>query len=151
MKSLCSHRDTTALLQRLRTLRPETTARWGRMSAHQMVCHLSDCCRMALGEKRVQHTPNLLERTLVKWIALYVPLRWPTGLVTRPEVDQLIDGTRPAVFAADLAQLIALLELTAHHQPVAPPRHPTFGKMSEGDWQRWGYLHADHHLRQFGA
>jgi hypothetical protein len=25
-----------------------------------------------------------------------------------------------------------------------------FGPMSERDWMRWGYLHADHHLRQFG-
>jgi hypothetical protein len=25
-----------------------------------------------------------------------------------------------------------------------------FGPMTEKDWMRWGYLHADHHLRQFG-
>jgi hypothetical protein len=28
--------------------------------------------------------------------------------------------------------------------------HPMFKKMSEGQWMRWGYLHMDHHLRQFG-
>jgi hypothetical protein len=28
--------------------------------------------------------------------------------------------------------------------------HPMFGEMTEKDWMRWGYLHADHHLRQFG-
>jgi hypothetical protein len=28
--------------------------------------------------------------------------------------------------------------------------HPMFGVMTVGDWRRWGYLHADHHLRQFG-
>ena len=28
--------------------------------------------------------------------------------------------------------------------------HPIFGAMSVKDWMRWGYLHADHHLRQFG-
>jgi hypothetical protein len=121
------------------------------MSAHQMICHLGDCCRMALGEKRVRCTPNLLERTLVKWIALYLPLRWPAGLDTRPEVDQEVDGTRPVDFVADLAQLAALLELTAQRQPVDPPPHPTFGRMSQGNWRRWGYLHIDHHLRQFGA
>ena len=27
---------------------------------------------------------------------------------------------------------------------------PMFGHMSEKDWMQWGYLHADHHLRQFG-
>jgi hypothetical protein len=28
--------------------------------------------------------------------------------------------------------------------------HPIFGPMSAAAWMRWGYLHADHHLRQFG-
>ena len=30
------------------------------------------------------------------------------------------------------------------------PAHPMFGPMTPEDWMRWGYLHADHHLRQFG-
>jgi hypothetical protein len=29
--------------------------------------------------------------------------------------------------------------------------HPMFGSMKRADWLRWGYLHADHHLRQFSA
>jgi len=29
--------------------------------------------------------------------------------------------------------------------------HPIFGQMTEKEWMRWGYLHSDHHLRQFGA
>jgi hypothetical protein len=28
--------------------------------------------------------------------------------------------------------------------------HSIFGSMTNQDWMRWGYLHADHHLRQFG-
>ena len=30
------------------------------------------------------------------------------------------------------------------------PRHPLFGRMTNGEWGRWGYRHVDHHLRQFG-
>jgi len=26
-----------------------------------------------------------------------------------------------------------------------------FGRLSDAAWLRWGYLHMDHHLRQFGA
>ena len=29
--------------------------------------------------------------------------------------------------------------------------HPVFGPMTRGAWLRWGYLHTDHHLRQFGV
>jgi len=30
------------------------------------------------------------------------------------------------------------------------PPHPIFGQMTRAEWLRWGYLHTDHHLRQFG-
>jgi hypothetical protein len=28
---------------------------------------------------------------------------------------------------------------------------PLFGELTPYQWLRWGYLHADHHLRQFGV
>ncbi len=28
--------------------------------------------------------------------------------------------------------------------------HPYFGNLTKWEWMRWAYLHADHHLRQFG-
>lgn len=75
MKTLARQRDKAKILQRLRNVRPESVRRWGRMSAHQMVCHLSDSFRMATGEKLVSDATSLLQRTMVKWIALYLPLR----------------------------------------------------------------------------
>jgi hypothetical protein len=122
------------------------------MSAHQMVCHLSDCFRMATGRKQVSEATGLLQRTVVKWVALYAPLPWPAGILTRPEVDQEIGGTSPIEFAADVAGLEALLDVvTAQAAAAGPPVHPIFGRMTNADWLRWGYLHMDHHLRQFGA
>jgi hypothetical protein len=153
MKTLARERDRIEILHRLRALRPESARRWGRMSAHQMVCHLSDACRMATGEKPVSSATSVVQQTIVKWIALYVPVRWPGGrLLTRPELDQEIGGTRPAAFAADVAQLETLLKQVAT-QTVAADRetHPVFGRMSKAAWLRWAYLHADHHLRQFGV
>jgi hypothetical protein len=61
-------------------------------------------------------------------------------------------GTRPVDFAADLAEVEALLEVvTAPGRSLDRPPHPVFGPMSEAEWLRLGYLHTDHHLRQFGA
>jgi hypothetical protein len=152
MKTLARHRDKAEILLRLREVRPESVPRWGRMSAHEMVCHLSDAFRMITGQKAVSHTASLPERTIVKWIALYLPLPWPAGLLTRPEIDQKLGGTRPVDFAADVAQLEALLEvITTETRPLDRQLHPIFGRMSEAAWLRWAYLHVDHHLRQFGA
>jgi hypothetical protein len=88
-----------------------------------------------------------------QWIALYLPVPWPAGtLKTRPEVDQEVAGTRPGDFAADVAALEALVEiLAARTVCVDGHPHPVFGRMSEAAWLRWGYLHMDHHLRQFGV
>ena len=152
MKTLARQRDKAELVDRLRALRPDSVRRWGRMSAHQMVCHLSDGFRMGIGEKPVSHVAGPLRRTLVKWVALYLPVSWPPGIRTRPEIDQELLGTRPVDFTADVAQLAALLELvTAQPDSFDRQRHPIFGRMSRADWLRWGYLHMDHHLRQFSA
>ena len=152
MKTLARDDCTTELLNRLRTVRLESAARWGRMSAHQMVCHLTDACRMALGEKRVTSASGPVKRTLVKWFALYGPMRFPPGIPTRPEIDQQCDGTKPSDFAADIAELERLVRVMAERPPRSDwPPHPIFGRMSRRAWMRWGYLHLDHHLRQFGA
>ena len=55
MRTLSRQRDAAELLRRLGTVRSSSVARWGRMSAHQMVCHLGDSFRMAIGEKPVAH------------------------------------------------------------------------------------------------
>ena len=152
MKTLARRADTTRIVQRLHTLRISSTRHWGRMTAHQMVCHVSDVFRMALGQQAATPATSVLRRTLLKWIVLYAPLRWPAGTIqTNPECDQEQGGTRPADFPADVAQLEALIEQfiagTGRHEW---PVHPVFGRMSDAAWLRWGYLHTDHHLRQFG-
>lgn len=151
MKTL-AHNDCRAeLVGRLRQARLDSVRQWGRMNAHQMICHLCDAFRMALGEKHVNDASTLARRTLVKWMALYLPWQWPPGIVTVPEVDQEAGGTRPVEFAKDLNDVEALLGLVASRAGKGNwPDHPIFGRMSERDWMRWGYLHTDHHLRQFG-
>ena len=151
MKTLARPRDKAEILRRLRTVRPEHRRRWGRMSAHQMVCHLSDALRMAIGHKAVSPATGLFQRTVLKWTCLYAPLPWPAGIATRPEIDQQHGGTRPVDFEADRAQLEALLERVTARTSFGGQAHPTFGVLSDTAWLRWGYLHLDHHLRQFGA
>ena len=105
---------------------------------------------MASGEKPTNDVSNVGTRTVLKWIALHLPLRWPPGVKTVQEVDQEVGGTKPLEFFADLAELEARVERFAA-QRGGWSAHPIFGRMSEAEWLRWGYLHTDHHLRQFGV
>lgn len=152
MKTLARPRDKAEIVQRLRAVRPESVRRWGRMSSHQMVCHLTDSFRMVSGQKSASPATGPFQRTIVRWVALYLPVPWPAGiLTTRPELDQEVGGTKPGQFAADVADLESLLDLfTERPGSLGGQSHPIFGRLSEAGWLRWGYLHMDHHLRQFG-
>jgi hypothetical protein len=151
MRTLARSDDLAELRRRLHSVRPDSAARWGRMSAHQMICHVADVLRMATGGRQVSTASGVLQRTLIKWIALYGPMPWPAGIPTRPEVDQECTGTRPADFAADVAAVEALLGRVAAQRDGTWPVHPILGPLSHRAWLRWAYLHTDHHLRQFGA
>lgn len=153
MKTLANQRDREAILNRLTTLRSDSERRWGRMTSHQAVCHLCDSFRVSLGLRETQPVnAGPLKRRLIKWGALYLPVPWPKGVPTRPENDQLIGGTAPATFEGDRRELLRLIEqFSRSSEALAAAFHPMFGRMPVSEWQRWGYLHADHHLRQFGA
>jgi hypothetical protein len=151
MKTMARANDKAEILGRVKLVRHDSVRRWGRMSAHQMVCHLSDAFRHVTREKSASSTSTILGPTVIKWIALYAPLPWPRGVPTRPEMDQDAGGTKPAEFAVDLAALEQLIEVIASRpMDYDWPAHPFFGTMSRSAWLRWAYLHMDHHLRQFG-
>lgn len=151
MKTMARAQDKEEIVRRLRTIRADSGRRWGRMSAHQMICHLSDSFLAVTGQRHVSPASGPFQRTVIKWIALYAPLKWPRGIPTRPEVDQEVGGTKPSHFAADVTQLEMLVELITTRKGCFGPTHPIFGNMSNTDWMRWAYLHMDHHLRQFGC
>jgi hypothetical protein len=152
LKSLTNQTDKDEVLRRLANISSPSPRRWGKMTAHQMVCHLADSFRGVMGEKPLSRAPGPLPRTLMKWIGLYVPLPWPHGIKTRPEMDAQLQGTPPGEFGADLEELRRLLErFTRRPREFTWHPHPIFDHMSDWEWARWGYLHMDHHLRQFGA
>lgn len=150
MRTLSNARDRNELLQRLTNVRPDNQAIWGVMSVHQMICHLSDSFRAALGEKEVNSSTGLFRRTLLKWAALWFPAPWPHGFKTRPEMDQRQGGTPPIEFASDVETLRNLFARFCAFEGKFVP-HAILGPMSRAERMRHAYLHIDHHLRQFGA
>jgi len=138
------------LIVRLERLTPETPGKWGKMDAHQVICHLSDSFRAVMGPG-VPSMATPLSKTVIKWVALNAPLKWPQGVPTRPEVDQFIGGTKPVEFARDRHDLKTLMADFATRTSGSLQPHPIFGTLTTREWHRWGWRHMDHHLRQFGA
>ncbi len=150
MKTLLNDRDRKEVLHRLSKVRSDSKRRWGSMSAHQMICHLSDSFRAALGERHISPSSTLFKRSIYKWAALWMPLQWPYGIKTRPEMDQQQSGTRPTEFASDTAKLRTLFDQFCSSKGEFAA-HAILGWMSRIERMRHAYLHMDHHLRQFGA
>lgn len=149
-KDIANPAQRAAIVARLRRLSPDSRRQWGRMTPHQAVCHLSDAFRSMMSDSPITSIATPLSRTVIKWIALNAPMKWPPGVKTMPEVDQEIGGTKPLEFARDRQDLETLMEQFATKQGADLQAHPMFGRMETKEWRRWGWLHMDHHLRQFG-
>ena len=111
MKSLGNVSDKQEVLTRIQLLQPNSPRGWGKMTPHQMICHLNDSFKSVIGEREVLgDKSNLLTRSVVRWIALYAPLKWPHGVPTMPENDQEQGGTSPEDFKSDLNDLTEMIE-----------------------------------------
>jgi hypothetical protein len=149
-KTLANAADCEQIRRRIAALAPESPRRWGSMSVGGMLCHVDDSYRAVMGQMPFSMTKLAIPQGMAKFLALRSPMRWPRNLMTGESVRQGGGGTPPVEFAQDRARLLETFDrFCACSQLVTV--HPMFGSMERADWLRWGYLHADHHLRQFSA
>jgi hypothetical protein len=152
MKTLANPKVKAEIARRMQSIDPARQRRWGKMSAHQMICHVSDVFRSSMGEREASRASSWIPRLLMRCTVLWLPFPWPPGFPARPEWDQMIGGTTPTEFEADLAELHRLFErFTQQPRTFEWREHAIFGHMNDAEWQRLGYRHMDHHLRQFGV
>ena len=139
MKTLATVADRQEILSRISSLSDIDERRWGKMTVHQMLCHLNDSYGIGLGEKIASPASGLLQRTLLKWIALESSLRWGKGFPTRPEVEQGKGGSVPIEFQRDREFLVTTVVRFCDHLPDPParpaaPRDPDGFQASKGPW-----------------
>ena len=150
-KTLANPPDADAIFARLARLTPEARRQWGTMTPNEMLCHLADAFRTPLGEQTPRPMSVLgLPAPVAKWLALSVPLPWPRGVKGAPESDPRRGGTKPVQFETDRERVVTMARRLMAEASDAHP-HPMLGPMTRADWLRWGWLHMDHHLRQFGV
>ncbi|HPS77678.1 MAG TPA: DUF1569 domain-containing protein [Thermoanaerobaculaceae bacterium] len=150
MKTLFNPPMAAAIRERMARVRPDTHPRWGRMNAAQMVCHLTDSFRVALGEVPVAFKPNPLTFYPLRWLLVYV-LPTPKGKIPTTPEFQL---TKPADWQADLQAWNDACDRFIQRGGSADSEwgvHPAFGHLSAREWGRLTHLHFNHHLTQFGV
>jgi hypothetical protein len=134
------------LLARFGKLTPDARPAWGQMTAAQMLAHLADPMKTAMGTKPVTVKPSAFSNPIVRTLIIYY-LPWPKNAPTAPEFVH----AHQEHFGENLAALrITLEEFAAAGEGKGRAPHPAFGKLSGKAWGRLIYRHLDHHLRQFG-
>jgi hypothetical protein len=148
MKSMWDTDAQREVHDRLTTLSADRRARWGKMSTQQMVCHLGESLRMALGELKVAPKNLPIRYPPLKQLIIYLA-PFPKNAPTAPE---LMIAATPNAWTRDVGDLQTLVDRFAARGKHGPwPDHPAFGRLSPRAWGVLVYRHMDHHLRQFGT
>ena len=67
MKTLLNPVDKEEILRRLNNVQPASQRRWGSMSAHNMICHLSDGFRLYMGERPAKSISIPVPRAIINF------------------------------------------------------------------------------------
>ena len=136
-----------ALQARIASLRVDSPALWGNMSAPEMLHHLNLAIGSGLGYFTLEDSSHLLSRTMVKILVLRVLKRFPKNTRT----PSILEVRGDFDFAKEKGLLLEILQ-KAHNSPEDKDwqAHTYFGRMGAKDWSRLVVMHCDHHLRQFG-
>lgn len=147
MKTLFDERLRSAMLARIERVTTESRPQWGKMNAEQMLAHLSEALRMAVGELPAKSKKLPLRFSPLRELIIYV-LPWPKGAPTAPELLPS-DSRSVETSKSELRRLLA--EFGGRATRDDWPEHPAFGRLGRRGWGRLAWRHLDHHLRQFGV
>lgn len=151
-KSVADPQVLEEVVARIGRLTPDTRPRWGTLTAAELLCHLGDNMEMALAIRDVPAPgPHGWQSRLAKMLILGTNIPFPKGVTTRARLDPRREGTKPVEFERDRRRVIdGVRALAARNGKEPGPTHGRFGPMTMADWQRQGFRHTDHHLKQFG-
>ena len=147
MKTIWEETARRELVGRLEKLSATTTPKWGRFDVTQMVQHLGDPMRAAMGEMEVAPKNGPLRNPVLRYLIIYW-MPWPKGAPTAPEFIPARGGD----FELNRCEFKRTLDLFVRYTQENPPKaHPAFGELSREHWGVLTHRHIDHHLTQFGV
>ena len=147
MKTIFNQEGRNEIVDRLNHVDGSNTPVWGQFTCENMLAHLADSMRMALGQLAVKPSNLPIRHWPLNRLVVYVlpiPKNGPTApeLIARPGESVEVEREANIRLLNELAEVLGRYEW---------PVHPAFGRLSEKAWGVLIYRHMDHHLRQFDA
>jgi hypothetical protein len=132
--------------RRVRSLRPDSRGKWGKMTVDQMLWHVNRAMALSLGETTIGPGFPPLPKAVLKFVVLRLP--WTKSAPTHPDFVARTNYD----FTGERDLLLDFIErLSARPIDGEWPAHPGFGTMTGREHSRLMAKHLDHHLRQFGV
>lgn len=132
--------------QRIRALKPDSRATWGKMSVDQMLWHVNQAVGLSLGTVKVGPGSPPIPKFLLKFLVLKFP--WGKGGPTHPDFI----AKKQYDFDTEQKRLLEMIALlTARPIDSEWPTHPAFGNMTGTEVSTLTHKHLNHHLTQFGV
>jgi hypothetical protein len=134
------------IFQRLDQLKIDSIPLFGKMNAHQMVCHCTDQIRLALGTFMAEEYGRLEPKEVIALSKAGKTVPAAKGL---GQVEG--GGTKPINFSTDVKLLKQhILDFSMLNENFEFGLHPYFGHMTKEKWIRLTLYHLNHHFNQFG-
>ncbi len=136
-------------VERINKLKPDTPRKFGKLTPHELLSHLSAAIKMSLDELNLTDDGNIFTRSFGKWLVVYVP--WPKGKIV---VTPKLTPPPAAEFEADRAEAIRQLGRfieVLEKEPERSAQSPLFGRPKMPWWSKMHAKHFDHHFQQFGV
>src|SRR6478736_249619 len=127
MKNILQFEVREAFAKRLENLNENMPRRWGTMNATQMLAHLNEAFRIALGMKPARDLSTWFSRNVMFPAAIYVLPKFPKNLKGPREQDIIKSNILTKDFYTELAFLLKFMEVLAEREDGKFKSHPIFG------------------------
>ena len=150
MKNLFETATVQEVKDRIASLKPDSAAEWGTMSAAQALAHCTGGLEMALGDSKL---PRVLMGRLIGGIIKPMVLKDEVPMRRNSPTAKALVIHDNRDLPKEKDRLSALIDRFAVGGPAVCTSYPHafFGKMTPQEWAILMYKHLDHHLRQFSA
>jgi len=150
MKNLFETATVQEVKDRIASLKPDSAAEWGTMSAAQALAHCTGGLEMALGDSKL---PRALMGRLIGGIIKPMVLKDEVPMRRNSPTAKALVIHDNRDLPKEKDRLSALIDRFAVGGPAVCTSYPHafFGKMTPQEWAILMYKHLDHHLRQFSA
>ncbi|MDQ0781736.1 DUF1569 domain-containing protein [Chryseobacterium sp. W4I1] len=139
------------IIDRISLLTENSSRKWGKMTASQMLKHCDLVLKVALRKVELPAI-NILFKTIgmVTKIEMQV---FNNGIPSNMPTFQKLIVNFECDFDESKTNLLNTLNefRTASENKDLPDHHRLFGTMTEKDWGFLEYKHLDHHLKQFNV